>query len=49
MKYDGFNIVEFGPLGGGALGLNYIWYQSGKILEADLTARGERDRSQAEL
>jgi hypothetical protein len=36
VKYDGFNIVEFGPLGGGALGLNYIWYQSGKILEADI-------------
>ena len=36
IKYDGFNIIDFGSLGGGALGVNYIWYQNGKILEADI-------------
>jgi hypothetical protein len=36
IKYDGFNVIDFGSLGGGALGINYIWYQSGKILESDL-------------
>jgi Matrixin len=35
VKYDGYNVIEFGYPGGTALAVNYIWYQSGKILEAD--------------
>lgn len=34
--YDGVNLVDFGPLGGGALAMNYTWYQGGHILEVDL-------------
>jgi hypothetical protein len=35
IKYDGFNVIDFGSPGGTALAVNYIWYKSGKILEAD--------------
>lgn len=34
--YDGVNVVDFGPLGAGALAMNYTWYQGGHILEVDL-------------
>lgn len=34
--YDGVNLVDFGPLGAGALAMNYTWYQGGHILEVDL-------------
>lgn len=34
--YDGVNVVDFGYLGGGALAMNYTWYQGGHILEVDL-------------
>lgn len=34
--YDDVNLVDFGPLGGGALAMNYTWYQGGHILEVDL-------------
>lgn len=34
--YDGVNVVDFGPLGAGALAMNYAWFQGGHILEVDL-------------
>ncbi len=35
--YDGLNIVDFGPLGGNALAVNYTWYQgTHEIVEVDL-------------
>jgi hypothetical protein len=34
-RYDGYNIMAFGSPGATALAVNYIWYKSGKILEAD--------------
>lgn len=34
--YDGVNLVDFGPLGGGALAMSYTWYEGGRILEVDL-------------
>ena len=35
--YDGLNIVDFGPLGGNALAVNYTWYQGAhEIVEVDL-------------
>lgn len=34
--YDGSNVVDFGPLGAGALAMSYTWYSGGHILEADL-------------
>jgi hypothetical protein len=36
VAYDGVNLVDFGPLGAGALAMNYTWYQGGHILEVDL-------------
>jgi hypothetical protein len=36
VAYDGVNVVDFGPLGAGALAMNYTWYQGGHILEVDL-------------
>jgi hypothetical protein len=36
VKYDGANIVEFGPLGSGALAINYTWFSGTRILETDL-------------
>jgi hypothetical protein len=36
VKLDGHNIVEFGPLGSGALAVNYTWYRRTKIIEVDL-------------
>lgn len=36
VKYDGTNIVEFGPLGSGALAINYTWFSGTRILETDL-------------
>ena len=36
VKYDGVNTVEFGPLGSGALAINYTWYTGSRILEVDL-------------
>lgn len=35
-KYDRTNIVDFGPLKGGALAQNYTWYRGTKIVEVDL-------------
>lgn len=34
--YDGVDLVDFGPLGGGALAMSYTWFQGSHILEADL-------------
>ncbi|HEV2757362.1 MAG TPA: matrixin family metalloprotease [Actinomycetota bacterium] len=34
--YDGVNLVDFGPLGGGALALSYTWYEGSRIVEVDL-------------
>lgn len=36
VAYDDVNLVDFGPLGAGALAMNYTWYQGGHILEVDL-------------
>jgi hypothetical protein len=36
VAYDDVNLVDFGPLGAGALAMNYTWYQDGRILEVDL-------------
>ncbi|HJR45640.1 MAG TPA: hypothetical protein VJ927_08555 [Actinomycetota bacterium] len=36
VKYDNVNIVEFGPLGSGALAINYTWFSGTRILETDL-------------
>ena len=36
VKYDGANIIEFGPLGSGALAINYTWFSGTRILETDL-------------
>ena len=36
VKYDGTNIVEFGPLTGEALAINYTWFSGTRILETDL-------------
>lgn len=36
VKYDGKNIIEFGPLGSGALAVNYTWFTGTRILETDL-------------
>jgi len=36
VKYDQTNIVEFGPLGSGALAINYTWFSGTRILETDL-------------
>ena len=36
VKYDQNNIVEFGPLGSGALAINYTWFSGTRILETDL-------------
>ncbi len=36
VKYDHTNIVEFGPLGSGALAINYTWFSGTRILETDL-------------
>ncbi|MGH2755646.1 MAG: matrixin family metalloprotease [Actinomycetota bacterium] len=36
IKYDGTNTIDFGSLGGRAIGMNYIWYKDGKFLETDL-------------
>ena len=36
IEYDGTNTIDFGSLGGGAIGMNYIWYKDGKFLETDL-------------
>lgn len=36
VKFDGANIIEFGPLGGGALAINYTWFSGTRILETDL-------------
>ena len=36
VKYDGANIVEFGPLTGDALAINYTWFSGTRILETDL-------------
>lgn len=36
VKYDQVNIVEFGPLGSGALAINYTWFSGTRILETDL-------------
>lgn len=36
VKYDGTNIIEFGPLGSGALAINYTWFSGTRILETDL-------------
>lgn len=36
VKLDGYNIVEFGGLGSGALAVNYTWYRGTKITEVDL-------------
>jgi hypothetical protein len=35
-KFDHTNIVDFGPLGNGALGQNYTWYRGTEIVEVDL-------------
>ena len=34
--YDGVNLVDFGPLGGGALAMSYTWFEGTRILEVDL-------------
>lgn len=34
--YDDVNLVDFGPLGGGALAMSYTWFAEGRILEVDL-------------
>lgn len=34
--YDGVNLVDFGPLGGGALALSYTWFEGSRIIEVDL-------------
>jgi hypothetical protein len=36
VAYDGVNVVDFGPLGAGALAMNYTWYEGSHILEVDL-------------
>lgn len=36
VKYDQVNMVEFGPLGSGALAINYTWFSGTRILETDL-------------
>lgn len=36
IKYDGVNVVDFGPLGGGAIAINYTWFTGTRILETDL-------------
>ncbi len=36
IAYDGVNLVDFGPLGGGALALSYTWFEGSRILEVDL-------------
>lgn len=36
VAYDDVNLVDFGPLGAGALAMNYTWYSGGHILEVDL-------------
>lgn len=36
MKYDKINLVDFGPLGGGALAVNYTWFTATSIVEVDL-------------
>lgn len=36
VKYDQVNTVEFGPLGSGALAINYTWFSGTRILETDL-------------
>lgn len=36
VKYDGTNIIEFGPLSSGALAINYTWFSGTRILETDL-------------
>lgn len=36
VKYDGTNIIEFGPLTGEALAINYTWFSGTRILETDL-------------
>ena len=36
VAYDGVNLVDFGPLGAGALAMNYTWYSGTHILEVDL-------------
>lgn len=33
---DGYNTVAFGPLGGGAIAMNYLWYQGTEAIETDL-------------
>lgn len=35
-KYDKENVVSFGPLGHGALAVNYTWYVGREIVEVDL-------------
>ena len=36
VAYDDVNLVDFGPLGGGALAMSYTWFAEGRILEVDL-------------
>lgn len=36
VRYDGVNLVDFGPLGGGALAMSYTWFEGDRILEVDL-------------
>ena len=36
VKYDRANIIEFGPLTGEALAINYTWFSGTRILETDL-------------
>jgi hypothetical protein len=36
VKYDGTNIIEFGPLTSEALAINYTWFSGTRILETDL-------------
>ena len=38
---DGHNSVVFGPLGGGAIAMNYLWYQGTEALETDLRLKGQ--------
>lgn len=36
VAYDGVNVVDFGPLGAGAIAMNYTWYEGSHIVEVDL-------------
>lgn len=35
-RRDGYNLIDFGKLGGDALAVNYTWYRGTEIIEVDL-------------